>query len=1026
MTSSPLRTYLVILAGFLICIPGRLESVTGGKISGRIYDAETNEPLPGANVIIEGTSMGTAAGSDGSYVILLPQPGRYIVSASVIGYVQIRATDVLVQVGLTTPLDFALTVTALEGESVTIIAERSVIQTDVGNSRAVLSGSDLTAIPVGNFKDALDKQMGIQDVDARGLFMRGQRQYSISMMIDGIETRDIIDDQIYTRFNPDEIEQVEISAGGYDASQGNATAGVINLVTKEGSDKYTGTFDYRFSQPDRKHFGPSIKEWYDQYYLVGYTNDTLAYQWTYINDSGQSVTIDTVANKWERIAHSQNTNSPYYDHPGLIKEFYKYLMRDEATKYGDNSDMVISGTFGGPVPLLKKTTFFTSFRREKSYYLYSGPLDHYFDQNGMFKLTTRPSRSIKVSFNIRYTEKTGMNRYDYYRSESQSGDLGASNPDFQSEKRYPYEGVEQVAWSGYGAYPYTSMMGIQGQYRNQYGLTLTHQLSPRTFYEVKFIADNYRTFGDQPPLRDTSQVVILTDPDDPSASVTLAGPLALAPLGFWETPVSNILEMPLGGSYGYIERNSARTMGIRANLTSQVDNRNQVNIGFEYLSYDFRKREYRNTIDRMGKWLWDVQPKSAAVWLIDNLTFEGAVINASVRANIRIPDEWWNWRSDPYNPVWVWTGVEPGDSAGIEERYQPPIKTAIAPRFSISHPIGETAKVYFNWGHYYQEPPFERQYIYYRRDALYFQHFGDPELPFEKAIQYEIGYEHNIADIMRVAISGYHKDVKNLLMDRIGFRGIQRTDSDQYEYANFYTWGPNRYMSSQGLEARLEKRQGRFLTAWFNYSIQMYSRGVYGFRAFYEDSTKTPSEFDRESEENQNIKRPPESRFNLGLDFHTPPGFGPGLAGIKPIGDIDLHFLLWWRQQPPETYNPSRVEQPYAPSNNIRWIPHWAVNMTFSKKFHMGSRFKPVFYLEVYNLFNTKNMWRGAFNEKPGAFESYMSALDEVDGKPGERSELAEEAIGNNPTTLLPFNGAPWFLYLNPRQIWAGIRFELK
>ncbi|MFB0515674.1 MAG: hypothetical protein ACETWG_03610, partial [Candidatus Neomarinimicrobiota bacterium] len=120
------------------------------------------------------------------------------------------------------------------------------------------------------------------------------------------------------------------------------------------------------------------------------------------------------------------------------------------------------------------------------------------------------------------------------------------------------------------------------------------------------------------------------------------------------------------------------------------------------------------------------------------------------------------------------------------------------------------------------------------------------------------------------------------------------------------------------------------------------------------------------------------------------------------------------------------LTDPYTPRNNERWAPHRAVNLAFTKRFHIGEFIRPVFYLEVYNLFNTKNMWRGAFNEKTAQLREYMAALEEVGGQPGEYPELAEKAIGNYPTTDLPFNGAPWFLHLNPRQIWAGIRFELR
>ncbi|UCH09914.1 MAG: carboxypeptidase-like regulatory domain-containing protein [Fidelibacterota bacterium] len=1038
ISAHPRKTHVIAFGILLLTLMNSLSAVSSGKITGRVFDSETNEALPGANVVIEGTSLGAAADADGRYTILLPHPGKYTVAVSVIGYVQVRATEVIVQMGLTTPLDFPLTATTLEGEEVIVVAERQVIQTDVGNSGTILDGSDVVAIPVGNFKDVLDKQMGIQEMDARGLFIRGQRQNSISLRIDGLETRDNVDEVVYTRFNPDELEQVEINAGGYDASYGNATGGMINLVTKEGSQKYTGTFDYRLSAPGRKHFGPSLEHYYDEYYLKGWSDSTTMMTWVR-EINGSTEAFDTLVNQWEILAHNLEGTAyeAYYDRPELLKELYKHYMRDEATTYADKSDMVVSATLGGPVPLLKNTTFFTSFRREKIYYLYPGPLDHFRDQNGMVKLTTHPTQSTKLSFNFRYTETTGLNRYDYYRDEVSRGDLSASeegqyNPDFQSEKRYIYEGVEQVAWTGYGDWPYTGRIGQSTHFRNQYGITFTHTLSPRTFYEVKLLAGNFRSYGGQCALRDTSLRVELTDPADPTYTVTLSGPDAQAPLGYWPTEIgSPIKGFISGGSYLFSERNRAKDITFRANLTSQVNRYNQLNLGFEYVTYEIKKREYRDDDTRLGRWLWHVKPRSSAFWASDKLEFEGAAITLSLRGDIRIPDEWFDWKRNLWDPIWISTDeLVANDSTGSgpegAPRYQPPLKTVLAPRLSISHPIGETAKVFFNWGHYYQDQAIERQYLYYRRDATQVRqiHYGDPELPFRKAVQYEIGYEHNIANVIRVAFSGYYKDVKNLLMDRIGYRSIGREDDNDYEYANFYTYGPNRYMSTRGLEARLEKRQGRYLTAWCNYSYQIYSRGVYGFRVFYEnpdDPEAASGEFDYADE---NRARPSESRINAGVDFHTPRGFGPNLLGLNLVGDIDLNFLFWWRQQPTFTDNPSGAPPPYAPRDNKRWKPHWGVNMTGMKRFHIGG-ITPVFYVEVYNLFNTKNMWRGAFNERYGDLRKYLDALEEKGGQPGDYGDLAEEIIGNDPTTALPFNGAPWFLYLNPRQIWAGLRFEL-
>ncbi|MFQ6116021.1 MAG: carboxypeptidase-like regulatory domain-containing protein, partial [bacterium] len=401
-------SFLALVVILLMVNNNSLMAQIKGKIAGKIYDVETQEPLPGANILIEGTTMGAAADINGEYFILNVPPGKFTVVASMMGYVTQRKTEALVQVGLTTYLDFAMEPTVIEGAEVTIVAERPVVQLDVGSSLTILESEEIAAIPVTNFKEVLDKQVGIQEMDARGLFMRGQRQSEISLMVDGMQTREQVDEQVYTRFNPDEIEQAEISASGYEVAYGNATAGVINLVTKEGGQSYSGTFDFRQSRPLRKHFGPPIKYYWDKLYMDEWLNTYEEVDWK-----------DTPANRWEIFAHNLPEDSPFKDRPGLLQELYRWRFRDEVTDYGQKSDYVLSATFGGPVPFLKKTTFFSSYRREKNYYLYPGPLDHFFDQNGMFKITTRPTANTKLSLNFRYTETTGLNRYDYFVAESQ-------------------------------------------------------------------------------------------------------------------------------------------------------------------------------------------------------------------------------------------------------------------------------------------------------------------------------------------------------------------------------------------------------------------------------------------------------------------------------------------------------------------------------------------------------------------------------------------------------------------------------
>jgi len=71
---------VLLLAG--MCAAGVLLAGTKGKIAGRVIDKATQEPLPGANVTIEGRLMGTASGIDGGFTIVDVPPGVYRVKAA--------------------------------------------------------------------------------------------------------------------------------------------------------------------------------------------------------------------------------------------------------------------------------------------------------------------------------------------------------------------------------------------------------------------------------------------------------------------------------------------------------------------------------------------------------------------------------------------------------------------------------------------------------------------------------------------------------------------------------------------------------------------------------------------------------------------------------------------------------------------------------------------------------------------------------------------------------------------------------
>ena len=86
---------------FLLIVTVFLHAQTTGKISGVIYDFDTNEPIIGANIIVVDAGMGMASDVDGSFYIINLDPGLYDIRVDYIGYETIILKDISVSVNRT-------------------------------------------------------------------------------------------------------------------------------------------------------------------------------------------------------------------------------------------------------------------------------------------------------------------------------------------------------------------------------------------------------------------------------------------------------------------------------------------------------------------------------------------------------------------------------------------------------------------------------------------------------------------------------------------------------------------------------------------------------------------------------------------------------------------------------------------------------------------------------------------------------------------------------------------------------------
>ncbi|MGE5861805.1 MAG: TonB-dependent receptor [Ignavibacteria bacterium] len=211
---------------------------TTGKISGKVTDAKTKEPLFGVNVIVQGTTYGAATDADGNYFIINIPPGTYNIKASLIGYSSITFSDVNVSVDQTTKVDIVMSEEAVELENVVVSATRPIIQKDLTSTEAKVSGEDIAQLPLEDVQSVVNLQAGVVE----GHF-RGGRIGEVKYLIDGVSANDVFSGTPTIEAELNSIQEVQILTGTFNAEYGEALSGVVNQVTKIAGDNY----EYNFS-----------------------------------------------------------------------------------------------------------------------------------------------------------------------------------------------------------------------------------------------------------------------------------------------------------------------------------------------------------------------------------------------------------------------------------------------------------------------------------------------------------------------------------------------------------------------------------------------------------------------------------------------------------------------------------------------------------------------------------------------------------------------------------------------------------
>ena len=238
------------LAGFGVTHLARLpragaQSSTTGAIQGKVTDAGSSEALAGVTIIatspvLQGTQT-AISDENGFYKITGLPPGSYLVTFY-FNQATIERSGVIVGLNKTTavfqPIQQALT----GGEIVKITDTAPTIDPTSTTQGITIDKNYLKNVPIPGrtFDAALGAAAGSQN-DGVGVAFSGSSSLENQYFVDGVNTTGLTFGTVGTPVINDFIEEIEIITGGYNAEYGRATGGVVNVVTKTGSNELKGS-----------------------------------------------------------------------------------------------------------------------------------------------------------------------------------------------------------------------------------------------------------------------------------------------------------------------------------------------------------------------------------------------------------------------------------------------------------------------------------------------------------------------------------------------------------------------------------------------------------------------------------------------------------------------------------------------------------------------------------------------------------------------------------------------------------------
>jgi carboxypeptidase family protein/TonB-dependent receptor-like protein len=250
-----MKTLVITIAALVCAAPALLAQETTGTISGRILDPQ-GLAVPGVTVTATGAqgAKNTVTDSEGRYTIPFLIPGTYTVRAEIQGFKPVERTGVEVRLGQAVEMPLTMELGGVQ-ETIQVTGTPTVIDSTSTTIGANLDSTTLSRLPVGRrFSDTLYLAPGVSSggtVGNANPSVSGSSGLENQYVVDGVNITNggygalgsysIIFGSLGNGTPFDFMQEVQVKTGGYEAEFGQATGGVINVVTKSGSNDLKGS-----------------------------------------------------------------------------------------------------------------------------------------------------------------------------------------------------------------------------------------------------------------------------------------------------------------------------------------------------------------------------------------------------------------------------------------------------------------------------------------------------------------------------------------------------------------------------------------------------------------------------------------------------------------------------------------------------------------------------------------------------------------------------------------------------------------